>query len=441
MFGRFAPSSKKTSRFRLDPFGFWPGAASAIGGLGGTAPSDDPTAVFHTSYTPYPAGPITFDVEIRGLRASRGTLALAVVAIGDDEAEPKTQQIAEQALAELAAEDGRHRLRIVARTGWLYAVIGRVTDDTDATADELLIDASRQHDATLFERRLAAARVSLFQTGGEPAGLIVDRPATLADPRSQMCTAAQFDEPDYARWLGLMNRAMHRHRKQWEYVFIGRTLEHMEALRPLGRGLGFGCGHEPLPATFAAMNIFVTASDLASDDERATDWRATAQHTTGLTDLRDPTICPDHVFDARVEFQAVDMRSISPHLREYDFCWSSCALEHLGSIDEGLRFIERSLDTLRPGGVAVHTTELNLTSNRRTVSSGGTVLFRRRDIEGLAVRLRERGHNVVPITFDQGDQPEDRHVDLPPYSTDHHLKLALGQFVSTSFGLVVRRGG
>ena len=124
---------------------------------------------------------------------------------------------------------------------------------------------------------------------------------------------------------------------------------------------------------------------------------------------------------------------------DYDFCWSSCSLEHLGSIDAGLRFIERSLDTLKPGGIAVHTTEFNLTSDTRTIKKGGTVLFRRRDVEEFARRTTKAGHEVLPITFDQGDQPEDQIVDVPPYAADIHFKLALGQYVTTSFGLAIRK--
>ena len=440
MFGRSVPPAPFGGTFPLDAFAFWPGTASVITGLGGNGPPADPTAAFHTSYTPFATGPVEFDLVFSKLHATRGTLALAIVTLGSDEAATSVEQAVDIPLARLAADGGRHQLRLVARAGSLYAIVGRVTDSTDASAEALTVHANRGQDGSMFERKLLAARKTVFARGVDPTGLVVDRIATLAEPLSQMCTAAQFDEPDYARWLDQMKRPMHRHRKQWEYVFIGRSLEHMGALQPLGRGLGFGCGVEPLPATFAFRNIFVTASDLAADDARAVDWRATDQHTNGLADLRDPAICPDHIFDARVEFQAVDMRAIASHLRDYDFCWSSCALEHLGNIDEGLRFIERSLETLRPGGVAVHTTELNLTSNRRTISSGGTVLFRRRDLEGLARRLRQAGHEVVPITFDLGDQLDDGYVDLPPYSADNHLKLALGQFVSTSFGLVVRRG-
>lgn len=91
-------------------------------------------------------------------------------------------------------------------------------------------------------------------------------------------------------------------------------------------------------------------------------------------------------------------------------------------------------------GLAVHTTELNLTSNAVTIDDAETVLFRRQDIEQIAVDLVSRGHFVAQIKYDFGTTPLDQHVDVPPYSTNDHLKLAMGGYVTTSFGLIIRRG-
>ncbi|MFI4923844.1 MAG: hypothetical protein ACHQJ7_01755, partial [Vicinamibacteria bacterium] len=43
---------------------------------------------------------------------------------------------------------------------------------------------------------------------------------TLADPVVQLCTEAQFREPDYARWCEAIGEAPRLHRKQWEFVYI-----------------------------------------------------------------------------------------------------------------------------------------------------------------------------------------------------------------------------
>jgi len=130
------------------------------------------------------------------------------------------------------------------------------------------------------------------------------------------------------------------------------------------------------------------------------------------------------------------MNAIADDLVDFDFVWSSCAFEHLGSLEAGLRFVKRTMDCLRPGGVAVHTTEFNLSSNTDTLEAGGTVLYRRCDIEALAAQLAAAGHELE-LDFDPGNGPADHHVDLPPYQAELHLKLQIGSYVSTSFGLII----
>jgi hypothetical protein len=137
------------------------------------------------------------------------------------------------------------------------------------------------------------------------------------------------------------------------------------------------------------------------------------------------------------DHQDVDMNAIPDTLRDYDFCWSACSLEHTGSIDNGLCFIENSLDTLKPGGVAVHTTEFNLSSDTDTIEEGGTVLFRKQDIMLLARLLRTRKHKLLPLNFYAGSTEVDKFVDVPPYQNDPHLRLRIERYRLTSIGLAI----
>jgi SAM-dependent methyltransferase len=232
----------------------------------------------------------------------------------------------------------------------------------------------------------------------------------------------------------------HSHRKQWEFVYILQALQKYGMLAEGRRGLGFGVGAEILPAFFASMGCTIVATDLPDGSQEAAGWRDSGQHAQALASLPRPAFCTEQAFRDHVSFRAVDMNHIPADLTGFDFCWSACAYEHLGSIKAGLAFVKESVRRLRPGGVAVHTSELNLTSNRRTVDHDATVLFRRRDMERLALDLMREGHEVAPFTYDMGDSPLDEHIDLPPYLRDDQLKLALRQFVTTSFGIIVRRG-
>ena len=109
----------------------------------------------------------------------------------------------------------------------------------------------------------------------------------------------------------------------------------------------------------------------------------------------------------------------------------------LANLQQLLRVIPT---VLKPGGVAVHTTEFNLSSNDDTLEAGGTVIYRRRDVEALVDRLRARGHHVEPLDLDPGTGLLDRHVDVPPYLDEPHLRLRLERYTCTSVGLIVTRG-
>ena len=104
----------------------------------------------------------------------------------------------------------------------------------------------------------------------------------------------------------------------------------------------------------------------------------------------------------------------------------------------GEKFILESLKYLRPGGIAVHTTEYNLSSNFFTLSRGQTVLYRRRDVERIATNLRQLGCSIE-LDFSQGDGPHDRFVDRPPYKSPVHLRLRISGYAVTSFGLIIQK--
>lgn len=256
---------------------------------------------------------------------------------------------------------------------------------------------------------------------------------------SQPCTDAQIRSEVYRAWGDrLRARQIFVHRKQWEWFYIAQALEESGVVGPGARGLGFGVGEEPLASWFASQGCTVLATDYPGG-EHAAAWASSGELATSLSQLNGDGICADDVFAERVSFRRVDMLELPDDLADFDFTWSSCAFEHLGSIEDGLRFVVDQLRTLRPGGVAVHTTELNVSSTTHTLEAGPTVLFRRSDIERLARDLTAAGHRIS-CTFHTGDYPNDRWVDVPPF-TNTHLKMGMGEHVTTSFGVLVRKAG
>lgn len=272
--------------------------------------------------------------------------------------------------------------------------------------------------------------------------------------KSKPSTQADLESDWAAYWCGQLQVPVVFHRKLWEFTYLLQAIWERGLLVEGSRALGFGCGVEPVPSYLASKGIDVTVTDLAPEASADLGWTTTNQHTASIDHAFKPDLVTRELFDRHVRLSYVDMNAIPPDLQGYDFCWSICALEHLGSIAKGLDFIENSLATLKPGGVAVHTTEFNFLNDDETIDNWPTVLFQRSHFIALAERLRAAGHHVEDLDFAVGNKPLDRFIDIPPWEHDMspyvqqnwggdhtHLKLSIDGFVSTCFGLIIRKQG
>lgn len=257
---------------------------------------------------------------------------------------------------------------------------------------------------------------------------------------SMLCREQHFHLPLYTFWCRALGEKPRFHRKQWEHVYICQTLHERGYLRSGISAVGFGVGREPLVSYFASRGLGVLATDLDFSRAESLGWVATDQHSSDLDVLNERGLCDADSFKRLASFRTVDMNNIPQDIGKFDVCWSSCAFEHLGSIRKGLNFVLDSARLLKPGGIAVHTTEYNVGSNSRTLDNNpGFVIFRRCDIELLVKELAAEGYEVEPIDFSAGEDQLERYVDLPPYLDEPHLRLQLaGEYVSTSLGIIVR---
>jgi SAM-dependent methyltransferase len=261
--------------------------------------------------------------------------------------------------------------------------------------------------------------------------------------RSSVCSQEQLESACFRAWAERLREPFRWYRKLWEYCYIAQALYERGMLQPGRRGLGFAVGQEPLPALFASFGCEIVATDMETDRAAQLGWVRTQQHSESLTNLNSRGICDDTEFKGRTSFRTVNMNQIPRDLRGFDFCWSSCAFEHLGTIALGKRFIERMTRCVKPGGVAVHTTEFNITSNTATRDHDEEyVLFRQCDFEDMAARLQRMGHHI-DFDFTLGTGEKDRMVDREPFSNMHpevHLRLQIDEYVATSIGLIVEIG-
>lgn len=255
------------------------------------------------------------------------------------------------------------------------------------------------------------------------------------------CSAKDFLHPDFRTICDELQTPPVFHRKVWEWVYVVHQLRKQGVLKAGNRGIGFGVGTEALPSLFASLGIDVTATDAPPEIGVGAGWQSTSQFANNLNDLYRPDILSREQFEKHVTYAPCDMNAIDDHFTGYDFCWSSCCFEHLGSLQKGLDFVANSVEkTLKIGGVACHTTELNLSSNDKTIEDGWCVIYRRRDIEEFVREMTGRGHRVEMFSIAPDTHSLDFYVDVPPYAHNPHLKLALMGYTVTSVGLIITRG-
>ncbi len=259
--------------------------------------------------------------------------------------------------------------------------------------------------------------------------------------KSVVCRAEHFQHDWYRRWSGEHLLSAY-HRKAWEWVAITNALHERGMLTDGKRGLGFAVGTEPLASLFASHGCSVIGSDLALDGDCQTDWAFTNQHAGSKEAMFHPTLLDRASFDCLVDFRFTDMRDLSTVPETgFDFVWSSCSLEHLGSLEAGMDFVLQSTNLLRPGGIGVHTTEYNLSSNDATAENGADVIYREQDLRQLDRDLRKVGAGLAELDLFGGTHRDDLHYDIPPYhvagSQRAHIKLKLHGHVVTSVLLII----
>ena len=271
-------------------------------------------------------------------------------------------------------------------------------------------------------------------------------------PSEQQCHEDEFEfwsalirtgttSKDRTRWFETFPEPANR--KLWEWALILETARISDLLKEGKRALGFAVGQEPIPAVLAKYGLSVLASD--KHTEKSDAWIHTKEHMGAMSDLFLPEVVDNEVLTQLVECKHIDMNHIPSDLGLFDFIWSSCAIEHLGTPAKGLEFVLNSVEMLKPGGVAIHTTELELTQKKVTVDYGNCAVYRLEDLHELEFTVRELGYKMELNTFVAMSSPKDRWISrIPLVGVDKtkdlaHLKLAIADSISTSFSLVIQK--
>jgi SAM-dependent methyltransferase len=183
-----------------------------------------------------------------------------------------------------------------------------------------------------------------------------DYPPGTDLPLSKICDRRDWDHPAWRQALedlGYHADPARLHRKDWEFAQAVYGLRKLRRLCPGATALGLGCGHEPIIFFLAGRLRSVVATDLYEG--------AFSGHEADPRILRDPeAFAPYSYHRDRLHVRQMDATAIDYGPDTFDIVFSFSSFEHFGSRRiqrESLAAIHR---VLRPGGVAVLTTEIIL---------------------------------------------------------------------------------
>ena len=179
---------------------------------------------------------------------------------------------------------------------------------------------------------------------------------TLQDKCWQkICVAEDWHHPDFEFVLNnIFKRIPSYHRKQWEFIVIFLNLMKQNKLHDQSVGASFGAGREPLIFNVLPYVKHFTATDLYSLN---TGWL-----TAKLDDQQNPKefvvgACPEGMDHSHLDVMEMDMRTIGFDDNSLDFCYSSCAFEHIGHDKDFIQHLKEVKRVLKDDGVYVMTTE------------------------------------------------------------------------------------
>lgn len=233
----------------------------------------------------------------------------------------------------------------------------------------------------------------------------------------------------YKKWATLIGQGPIEHRKQWEYFALLEELSNRNVLFNGAKGAGFGVANEPVIPALVHCGCKLMVGDYFPSNKFNS--QETKHHLHALND----SICSWEQFDESVLYENVDMNKIPDHYTNCDFVWSCCSLEHIGGLEKSKQFIVNSLRCLKPTGIAVHTTEFNLSSSTDTIDFPDLCAFRVSDLEDVAQRTEEIGWSMVPIEYNLGNSSRDwGHISERsiPTETLPHTKIRICGFTLTS---------
>ncbi|MGE0863491.1 MAG: class I SAM-dependent methyltransferase [Vicinamibacterales bacterium] len=220
-----------------------------------------------------------------------------------------------------------------------------------------------------FDRYLVAPLTSGAPAEGDP-------------PLNKVCRTTDAGHPLWRRGyddLGFPDSPSVFHRKIWEFNQALYGLRRLNRLAPDATALGIGCGHEELMYFLANRIRRVIATDLYEGS-----WIGGESDADVLA--HPAKYAPFKYREDHLEVRRMDALALEAEAASVDFVFCLSSIEHFGRLRDKLTSLREMHRVLKPGGVAVLTTEVVLNRLGR-----GRQYFR---IETLRALIAEAGFSL-----------------------------------------------
>lgn len=175
-------------------------------------------------------------------------------------------------------------------------------------------------------------------------------------PLNKVCRVGDAANPLWRRSyddLGFADDPQVFHRKVWEFNQALYGLRRLRRLAPAATALGIGCGHEELMYFLANRIARVIATDLYEGT-----WIGGESDADVLANPA--KYAPFKYREDHLHVRRMDGLALDAEAGTFDFVFCLSSIEHFGRLQDKLRALQEMFRVLKPGGVAVLTTEVVL---------------------------------------------------------------------------------
>jgi SAM-dependent methyltransferase len=177
--------------------------------------------------------------------------------------------------------------------------------------------------------------------------------AGLDVPVNKVCRMSDADNESWCRGfddLGFPPGRDRFHRKIWEFNQTLYGLRRLRRLAPEAHAIGIGCGHEELMYFLANRIARVVATDV---------YEGAFLGGEGDADVLEhpEKYAPFPYRQPHLEVRRMNGLSLDAPASTFDFTFCLSSIEHFGSLADKLQALREMFRVLKPGGVAVVTTE------------------------------------------------------------------------------------